>query len=86
MGRILAFEMLYGLKVWIWANDHFPPHVHVYKGNPNSYEATLKLRIDTWEVISSSGFSERSVKKITEFLKKYEDILLYEWEVLHGKN
>lgn len=74
MGRILAFEMLYNLKVWIWANDHKPPHIHVYKGNPKSYEAALKIRIDTWEVISSSGFNEKSVKKIIAFLNSMKTL------------
>lgn len=75
--------MLYGLRLWIWADDHGYPHIHVYKGTPSDFEAMLKLRIDTWEVLSVSGFNGPTVNRPVKFLKSYENVLLTEWRKLH---
>lgn len=53
--------------------DHNPPHVTVYKGRPDNYEAKARINIETCKVIDSEGFSKKE-ENILELLAKQNKI------------
>jgi hypothetical protein len=61
--------------VRIYPKDHKPPHVHVI--GPG---AEAKFRLDSFECISSRGFSQNALKKLKAFLKERKDFLLEAWD------
>lgn len=64
-----------GFKVRIHANDHLPPHCHVYMADGTEYRVTLPL------------LDELQNKKIPKRVRKYLfgnlDRLVGEWEATH---
>lgn len=74
-----VLELRYGISVYIYFKDHNPPHVHVYKGDAGSHEASMILEIGSWEVLEVNGFSERDVKKAVAELRKQEPVLMEKW-------
>ncbi len=78
--RIKYLESIYkGISVWIYYNDHGYPHVEIYKGKPEKYEAHMKLNLLDFSIIESTGFSERSIRIIQEKLRPYKANLLLDW-------
>ena len=70
--------------LWIiHTRDHGFPHVTVYKGSPENYEAMAKIRLDVIEVIESKGFSEKFLNKILDKTVVYQDLLLEAWNEIH---
>lgn len=72
-------DVLIGYSVWIYYGDHGFPHVEIYKGKPERYEAHLKLKIADLTPLEVSGFSERNVREIIKDLKPYREMLLESW-------
>jgi len=62
------------LKYVIYPKDHQPAHVHVI--GPG---AEAKFEIRTLKLIKNYGFSERTLKKITSYLKVRQNSLLEAW-------
>lgn len=80
MPRIKYLQsVLGGLSVWIYYGDHGFPHVEIYKGKPESYEAHLKLNILDFEPLEVNGFSERSVRVIIKTLRPFREELMEDW-------
>lgn len=70
--------------LWIiHTRDHGYPHVTVYKGTPNHFEAMAKIRLDVVEVIESKGFSEAFLMKILRTTASYQALLLEAWNEIH---
>lgn len=70
MGTVFIFK---NLIFTIHTNDHGFPHVTVYLGNPKSYEAKAKVRLDKVEMIASEGFSYKALKQILEITNMYSE-------------
>ncbi|MBO9665519.1 MAG: hypothetical protein J7501_01730 [Bdellovibrio sp.] len=86
MPRIKYLQsVLGGLSVWIYYGDHGFPHVEIYKGKPESYEAHLKLNIVDFTPLEVNGFSEGAVRTIIKSLRPYREMLLEDWcEIIKG--
>ncbi|WP_340597050.1 hypothetical protein [Bdellovibrio sp. GT3] len=67
------------MSVWIYYSDHGFPHVEIYQGKPENFEAHLKLNILNFEPLEVNGFSERSVRLIIKKLQPYREALLKDW-------
>ena len=67
----------------IHTRDHGYPHVTVYKGKPDNFEARAKIRLDHIEVIENSGFNEKSLNKLLKFTLEFQVFLLNEWSKYH---
>jgi Domain of unknown function (DUF4160) len=68
------------LKFNIYARDHDPPHVHAEGG------ATIRIDLLTFEPLDDrTAFSRTSVRRITELVKQYREVLMEAWNELHGQ-
>lgn len=67
------------LRYMIHTKDHGHPHVTVYYGTPEKYEAIAKVRLDLIEVIESKGFNKRALVNILETTALYQQIWLEVW-------
>jgi hypothetical protein len=73
MPKVLVIK---NLMFMIHTRDHGHPHVTVYLGTPENYEAFAKVRLDQVEVIESENFSQRDLNFILqETLENVEDFL-----------
>lgn len=61
-------------------DDHGNPHVHVL--GPG---AKAKIFLETLDVESSVGFSEKALNQIVKKVKEFREILLESWEEYHGE-
>lgn len=62
------------LRVVIYPKDHNPPHVHVI-----SPGGEAKFEITSLNLISVTGYSQKDIKRIKEFLKHRKEHLLEFW-------
>lgn len=70
--------------IWIiHTRDHGYPHVTVYRGAPNNFEAMAKIRVDEVEIIESVGFDFRSLNKLLYVATLHQEYLLKKWKVYH---
>ncbi len=58
----------------IYPKDHSPAHVHVI-----GPDAEAKFDINTMECIESYGFSQRTLKRIKDYLEERKETLLEAW-------
>jgi hypothetical protein len=66
---------IWNLRVVIYPKDHSPPHVHVI-----APDAEAKFDIKTLECLESYGFTEKTLKRIREYLKERKETLLEVWD------
>ncbi|HET6386792.1 MAG TPA: DUF4160 domain-containing protein [Armatimonadota bacterium] len=67
----------------IHTDDHEPEHVHVYKDN-----GFVKIGIapESAEILVAKGLKPAEIKKAREIVTQHRDMLLEEWERIHGDN
>lgn len=63
----------------IHTRDHGHPHVTVYLGTPENFEAMAKIRIDQLEVIESVGFGSKTLNKILMHTLIYQEVWMEVW-------
>jgi len=85
MPRIKFREMILGLSMYIYFEDHGHPHVEIYKGDPKNYEAKLKVVIGTWEVLECRGFREHVINRVVRHLRPMEHELMEAWNEIAKK-
>lgn len=68
----------------IHTRDHGHPHVTVYQGKPENFEAMAKIRLDVIEVIESKGFSARALNTLISITVTNQEHFLEQWEFYHG--
>jgi hypothetical protein len=64
----------------IYPQDHRPKHVHVLAAG-----AEAKFDIQTGECLAVYGFSQRTVKRLSEVVLKHQSLLLEAWEKYDGE-
>ncbi len=69
-----------GCRFQINSNDHGEPHCHVI-GHGNE----AKMSLLNFNILGTTGFSERDVKRLIEIAQLYQSELLAKWEEYHGK-
>lgn len=61
-------------------NHKYLPHCHaVGKGGE------ARITLETFQVLSNSGFSQRDIRKIIEAVRYHQAELLAKWEEYHGE-
>ena len=81
MGRILKHDFF---EIYIFSNDHAPPHFHVYIPNKRNVKGQVKLGIPKLEVLELEGISQKDLKRIIAFLTAQRvEILEEEWRNFH---
>jgi len=81
---MLISEMPTVLKVLnlifiIHTRDHGHPHVTVYRGTPENFDAYAKVRLDEVEIIELQGFKTSAEKIILEIVSKSQAEWLEVW-------
>lgn len=71
MPRISEF---FGIKIYMYYNDHSPPHFHALYGG-----SEIKVVIDTLEVLDGE-FSSRPWRMVLEWASLHRSTLLENWE------
>ncbi len=75
--------MIGPLRVVVYPNDHRPAHVHIIgQGHEAVFE--LKRRSGCVVLRENYGFARREIVKIERLLIENLQILLAEWEKIHG--
>lgn len=75
MGTVVIFR---DVKIIIRTNDHYPPHVHILRG-----DAKAKIEILSRKICASRGFSRNDLRRIVEFLAQNEELLMEAWNEIH---
>jgi len=70
MPRISSF---YGIIIWMFHDDHEPPHFHAEYG-----EHLVRLRIDTLEPMDR-GFPRRAMRLVKEWARLHQHELMENW-------
>jgi hypothetical protein len=79
---IFVFE---SLKFKINVNDHNPPHVHI-EGGGASVRINLLTLLTLVFMDEKADFSQGTLDRIMNEVKKRKDELMEEWEKYHEKN
>jgi hypothetical protein len=67
-------------KFKIHAKDHDPPHVHAEGGG-----ATIRIDLLTFKPLDRrTAFTKASVRRITDLVRQYREVLMEAWNELHG--
>lgn len=70
---------IFNLMFIIHTRDHGYPHVTVYEGKPDSWDAMAKVRLDLVEEIEVDGFSQKDMKIILQIVQKNQNDWLVVW-------
>ena len=78
MPKILEVD---GFKIYIYTDDHIPPHVHVWKGG---CEAKILL---AQELIlkDNYGFKAKELKRILQIIDENFTLIIDKWNEIHNK-
>jgi hypothetical protein len=63
----------------IHTRDHGFPHVTIYQGSPEQYEAMAKVRLENLEVIEVKQFSKKDVGLILKIIAQYQSEWMEVW-------
>lgn len=72
-----------GFAVRIYLNDHFPAHVHVFKGNGQA-KINLGNQDEPLSLVQIWKMSDSDAVKALELVKVYQTKLLQRWQQIHG--
>lgn len=67
-----------GIKIYIFPEDHMPPHVHIFHGGE-----TVSIQIDASKV--TGKMHNRVLKKSVQWVEKNREMLTKEWERLNDE-
>ncbi len=70
-----TISQFYGIKIYIFYDDHNEPHFHAYYG-----EYSVEIAIKTNELIKGS-LPPRAMKLVKEWMKDHTDELLKNWQL-----
>ena len=69
-----------GYDVRIYTDDHFPAHVHVFKGGKR-----VQVYLDPIEFEDNHGFNTRELARIRELIEDNMDLLKVAWIKYHRR-
>lgn len=72
-----------GFRFVVWPNDHEPPHVHAFKGNGEA-KVSLGDGRRAPEILTVYGLTKRDAVFIWRLVAEHQEMLLAEWEKIHG--
>jgi hypothetical protein len=80
---MVTVHRAYGFRFVMFANDHAPPHVHVFGQGGEAkinLEAPNEVRLE-WTV----GINRNDLRKIVEEAQRLEPELRRAWRKIHGQ-
>jgi Domain of unknown function (DUF4160) len=80
MPTILRFQ---GLRVVIFLNDHWPPHVHVV-GAAREAKIALGLSGRRPALVSYRGLTRRELALALAEIERHHELLMERWREIHG--
>lgn len=89
MAKILQ-DSKSNLFVYIYSDDHLPPHVHVFVGRKKSRsDKSIKISIGNDEIApeilaAHPEIRNTDIKKAWELVADNQDKLLIKWKEIHG--
>jgi len=73
------------LLFMIHTRDHGFPHVTIYQGTPERFEAMAKVRLDNLDILEVRQFTERDVGLILNIVTQYQSDWMEVWnEIFKG--
>lgn len=85
MATLRPFEIP-GLKLWLWSEDHEPPHFHAKRAG--EWEVKVSFMRTPDEMIeflwADKKPASRVLKELTRLAEQYRVELLEQWEEIHG--
>lgn len=73
-GAVPRISAFYGIVIWLYWNDHQPPHFHAQYGSQVALVA-----IGSWEIIRGE-LPVRALRLVREWAELHEDELRQNWE------
>ena len=67
-------------KVYIYYQDHLPPHIHV-----QGPESELKFLIQNMDCIYAYNISLKDINKLQKYLKQFEFYFMEKWDEFQSK-
>ena len=80
MPTVLSFH---GLRVVIYPNDHWPPHVHVI-GSGREARIALGLHGQRPSIVTNEGFTRRQLTTALVEIDRNRESLVQWWRQIHG--
>lgn len=80
MPTVLRFK---GLRVVIYTNDHWPPHVHVI-GAGRQARIALGAEGERPYIVTNEGLSRREVTAALVEIDRNRELLIERWREIHG--
>jgi hypothetical protein len=74
---------LHGLRVVIFLNDHWPPHVHVF-GAAREAKIALGLSGRRPSIVSNQGLTRRELVLALIEIERHHERLMERWREIHG--
>lgn len=63
-----------GFRFFFYVNDHWPPHIHIEKG-----ECTAKFNLEPIELVKSKRFSAQEINILRKLVIENKEFLLDKW-------
>ena len=81
MATVRAFQIA-GLRIWIWSNDHEPPHFHVKRSG--EWEVKVSFMLDPDDMIevkwSEKDIPAKTLKTLCSRAERHRESLLAQWQ------
>ena len=74
-----SLSTFYGIIIWMFYNDHHPPHFHVEYG-----EFKAEISIETLDILAGD-IPRRSFTMVLEWAVLHRKELLEDWELCRNK-
>ena len=79
---MVTVHRAFGFRFVVFANDHAPPHVHVFG---HGGEAKIELADDGTERVTwTVGVSRADLRRLMAEVRAHRRALLAAWKKLHG--
>jgi hypothetical protein len=72
-----------GLRVVIYTNDHWPPHVHVI-GAGRQARIALGAEGERPHIVTNEGLSRRELAVALAEIDRNRELLIERWREIHG--
>ena len=85
MATVQAFQ-IDGLNIWLWSNDHEPPHFHAKRSG--EWEVKVCFMLDPEEMIEvewrEKTIPARTLRNLTSLAEQHRAELLEQWEAIQN--
>jgi len=73
-----------GWRIWIYLNDHAPPHVHARRPDGGEVKVSLPIGGRELEFIEAKGLLPGKALEGVCLVQMHVEVLVAAWERIHG--